>query len=409
MQGMMPAMLVPTSRAFVVLLGALTALTALSIDMSLPALPRLTEVFATTPDKAQLTLSVFLIGFAIGQLAYGPISDRYGRRPVLLFGLVVYTLGGIGCAFAGSIDQLVLCRLLQGLGGCVGRVMGPAIVRDEFHAQKGAQVLSYVTLVMALAPLIAPVIGGYLLVFADWQAIFLALAGFGAIVLVVIATRFAESSKYHDVQATEITTLLRNYGRFLSNRFCLGYALINCFVFAGLFSYISGSSFVFIEVFGLPGHVYGMLFGITAIAFMSGAALNGRLVRRRAPQSVLRAGLAIVLVAGAVMLAVALVAPSAVGVMLAIMIYVFGMAFVFPNATAAAMEPMPRMAGVASSLLGSSQMAIGSLTGYLVNRFYDKTPLAMASGIAAGALLACLTYALLIHRGGAARGRAAPR
>jgi MFS transporter, DHA1 family, multidrug resistance protein len=409
MQGAMPATLAPTSRAFVVLLGALTALTALSIDMSLPALPRLTEVFATTPDRAQLTLSVFLIGFAIGQLAYGPISDRYGRRPVLLFGLVVYTLGGIGCALASSIDQLILCRLLQGLGGCVGRVMGPAIVRDEFHAQKGAQVLSYVTLVMALAPLIAPVIGGYLLVFADWQAIFLSLAAFGAVVLVVIAARFAESSKHHDPQATEITTLLRNYAHFLTNRACLGYALINCFVFAGLFSYISGSSFVYIEVFGLPSHVYGMLFGVTAIAFMSGAFLNGRVVRRKAPQAVLRIGLALVLVAGGAMLAGALLVPSVLSVLLAIMIYVFGMAFVFPNATAAAMEPMPRMAGVASSLLGSSQMAIGSVTGYLVNRFYDKTPLAMASGIAIASLLACLIYVLLIHRGGAARGTIKPR
>jgi MFS transporter, DHA1 family, multidrug resistance protein len=402
----MPATLAPTSRAFVVLLGALTALTALSIDMSLPALPRLAAVFATTPDKAQLTLSVFLIGFAIGQLAYGPISDRFGRRPVLLFGLVVYTLAGIGCALAGSIDQLVLCRLLQGVGGCVGRVMGPAIVRDEFHAQQGAQVLSYVTLVMALAPLIAPVIGGYLLIFADWQAIFVTLAGFGAIVLAVIAARFGESSKHRDAQATQIPTLLRNYRRFLSNRACLGYALINCFVFAGLFSYISGSSFVFIEVFGLPSHVYGMLFGATALSFMSGAALNGRLVRRRAPHAVLRMGLAIVLLAGAVMLGVALAAPSALGVMVAIMIYVFGMAFVFPNATAAAMEPMPRMAGVASSLLGSSQMAIGSVTGYLVNRLYDKTALAMASGIAVAALLACLTHLLLIRRGGAAPGKA---
>src|SRR5229473_5586052 len=310
----MPVMLAPDSRAFVILLGALTALTALSIDMSLPALPRLTIVFATTPDKAQLTLSVFLIGFAIGQLAYGPISDRFGRRPVLLFGLVVYTLGGIGCALAGSIDQLILCRLLQGLGGCVGRVMGPAIVRDEFHAQKGAQVLSYVTLVMALAPLLAPVIGGYLLVFADWQAIFLSLAVFGAIVLIVIAARFAESSKHPDPQATQIPTLLRNYGRFLANRFCLGYALINCFVFAGLFSYISGSSFVFIEVFGLPGHVYGMLFGVTAFALMAGAGLNGRLLRRQPPKTVLRAGLAIVLLGGAAMLTTALVQPSIAGV-----------------------------------------------------------------------------------------------
>jgi DHA1 family bicyclomycin/chloramphenicol resistance-like MFS transporter len=399
----MPIMLAPGSRTFIVLLGALTALTALSVDMSLPALPRLTAVFATTPDKAQLTLSVFLVGFAVGQLAYGPVSDRFGRRPVLLVGLVVYTIGGIGCALASSIDQLILFRLLQGIGGCVGRVMGPAIVRDEFHAQKGAQVLSYVTLVMALAPLIAPVIGGYLLVIADWQAIFVVLAAFGAAVLAVIATRFGESSKYRDPQATQIPRLLRNYGRFLAHRACLGYALINCFTFAGLFSYISGSSFVFIEVFGLPSHIYGILFGVTAFAFMAGASLNGRLVRRRLPNTVLRAGLAIVLLGGTAMLASAILLPSVASVLLSIVIYVFGMAFVFPNATASAMEPMPRVAGVASSLLGSSQMATGSLAGYLVNSFYDRTPLAMASGIAGAAILACLTYLLLIHRSGQPR------
>jgi len=264
-------------------------------------------------------------------------------------------------------------------------------------------VLSYVTLVMALAPLIAPVIGGYLLVIADWQAIFFVLAAFGAAVLAIIAMRFGESSKYRDPQATQISTLLRNYGRFLTHRACLGYALINCFTFAGLFSYISGSSFVFIEVFGLPSHIYGILFGLTAFALMAGASLNGRLLRRLLPKTVLRAGLAIVLFGGAAMLASAIVLPSIPSVLLSIMIYVFGMAFVFPNATASAMEPMPRMAGVASSLLGSSQMATGSLAGYLVNSFYDRTPLAMASGIAAAAVLACLSYLLLIHRSGPAR------
>jgi MFS transporter, DHA1 family, multidrug resistance protein len=405
----MSLMLVPGSRAFVVLLGALTALTALSVDMSLPAMPRLTTVFATTPDKAQLTLSIFLIGFAIGQLAYGPVSDRFGRRPVLLFGLVVYTIGGIGCALASSIDQLILFRLLQGIGGCVGRVMGPAIVRDEFQAQRGAQVLSYVTLVMALAPLIAPMIGGNLLVIADWQAIFLVLAGFGTIVLVVIAARFGESSKHRDPQAMQIATLLRNYAHFLRHRACLGYALINCFVFAGLFCYISGSSFVFIEVFGVPSQIYGILFGVGAFALMTGAGLNGRLLHHRAPQAILRLGLVIVLTGGGAMLLVALIAPSIAGVLAAIVIYVFGIALVLPNATAAAMEPLPRMAGVASSLLGSSQMAMGSLAGYLVNRFYDKTPTPMAAGLAAAALLACLTYALLIRRGGAGPGPAASR
>jgi predicted MFS family arabinose efflux permease len=203
-----------------------------------------------------------------------------------------------------------------------------------------------------------------------------------------------------DPQATQIPTLLRNYGRFLAHRACLGYALINCFTFAGMFSYISGSSFVFIEVFGVPSHIYGILFGVTALAFMAGASLNGRLLRRRLPNTVLRGGVAIVLLGGAATLALAIVAPSVPGVLLSIMIYFFGMAFVFPNANASAMEPMPRMAGVVSSLLGSSQIAAGSLAGYLVNSFYDRTPLAMASGIAGAALLAGVSYLLLIHRSG---------
>jgi DHA1 family bicyclomycin/chloramphenicol resistance-like MFS transporter len=390
-------MLVPGSRGFTILLGALTGLTALSVDMSLPALPRLTTVFATTPDMAQLTLSVFLIGFAIGQLFYGPLSDRFGRRPVLLVGLFLYTLGGLGCAASASIEELVAFRLLQGLGGCVGRVMGPAIVRDAFKAQDGAQILSHITQVVALAPLVAPMIGGYLLVTAGWRAIFLLLGVCGAAILIVTALKFAESSKFRDASATRFGTLLRNYGRFLSHRACLGYMLVNCCVFAGLFSYISGSSFVFIEVFGVSSQIYGVLFGLTAVAFMAGAALNSRLVRRLLPQRLLRIGLVIVLAGGLTLVVCAVLVPSIIGTMLPMMIFVFGMGLVLPNGTAAAMEPMPHMAGLASSLLGSSQMAVGSLAGFLVNSFYDRTPVAMASGIGGAALCACLVYILLIH------------
>jgi DHA1 family bicyclomycin/chloramphenicol resistance-like MFS transporter len=391
-------MLVPGSRAFTILLGALSGLTALSVDMSLPALPRLTAVFATTPDRAQLTLSVFLIGFAVGQLFYGPLSDRFGRRPVLLAGLAIYALGGFGCALSASIDQLVAFRLLQGIGGGVGRVMAPAIVRDAFKAQDGAKILSHITQVVALAPLVAPMIGGLLLAVADWRAIFLVLAACGAAILAATAMTFAETSRYRDASATRLDVLLRNYVAFLSERACLGYMLINCCVFAGLFSYISGSSFVFIEVFGVSSQVYGVLFGLTALAFMVGAAVNARLVRRHPPQRLLRVGILVVLAGGMTLFAGALLVPGIPGVMLPMMVFVFGMGLVMPNATAAAMEPMPHMAGLAASLLGASQMAAGSLAGYLVNRFYDKTPLAMASGIALAALGAFLIHLLLIRR-----------
>jgi MFS transporter, DHA1 family, multidrug resistance protein len=403
-------MLAPGSRAFTILIGALSGLTALSVDMSLPAMPRLTQFFATTPDETQLTLSLFLVGFAVGQLFYGPLSDRYGRRPVLLGGLAIYALGGVGCALSPSIETLVAFRLLQGIGGCVGRVMGPAIVRDEFHAQRGAQILSHVTQVVALAPLLAPMIGGYLLLVADWRAIFFLLAVCGIAILLATSLQFAESSKYRDPSALRLPNLLANWLRFLTNRGCLGYLLIICCVFSGLFSYISGSSFVFIEVFGVPSQVYGLLFGVTALAFMAGATLNGRLVHSVAPQRIVRFGLAINFGGALVLFLLALAAPSIVGIIAPMMVFVFGMGLVIPNATAAAMEPMPRIAGVASSLLGSAQMAAGSLVGYLVNRFYDGTPLAMASGIAGASLAAVLVYLVLIRpiEGGGQSGVSAP-
>ncbi len=275
--------------------------------------------------------------------------------------------------------------------------MGPAIVRDAFKAQDGAQILSHITQVVALAPLVAPMIGGYLLVTVGWRAIFVVLGGCGVAILTVTSLKFAESSRFRDVTATRLGTLLRNYGRFLSHRTCLGYMLVNCCVFAGLFSYISGSSFVFIEVFGVPSEIYGVLFGLTALAFMVGAAVNSRLVRRFPPQRLLSMGLVIVLVGGVSLVLCAIVVPAIATIMLPMMIFVFGMGLVLPNGTAAAMEPMPHMAGLASSLLGSSQMALGSLAGFLVNSFYDRTPIAMASGIGGAALCACLVYLLLIR------------
>lgn len=390
-------MLVPGTRAFTILLGALSGITALSVDMSLPALPRLTEVFATSPETVQLTLSLFLAGFAVGQLLYGPLSDRFGRRPVLLGGLAIYAAGGVGCALSPSIEALVAFRLLQGVGGCVGRVMGPAIVRDEFEARRGAEVLSHITQVMALAPLVAPVVGGYLLDLAGWRSIFATLGACGLAILVATFAQFAESSRYRDPSALRPAALAGNWVRFLTNRACLGHLLIVCCVFAGLFSYISGSSFVFIEVFGVSSQAYGLLFASTALAFMAGALVNARLVRRLPPAPILRAGLAVVVTGGLALLAFAALRPSIPGILGPMMVFVFGIGLVVPNATAAAMEPLPRIAGVASSLLGSAQMAVGSVAGLLVNRYYDGTPIAMATGVAAGALAAALAYLVIIR------------
>jgi DHA1 family bicyclomycin/chloramphenicol resistance-like MFS transporter len=393
-------MIAPGSRGFVLLLGGMGALTALSTDMSVPALPRLAEVFETSADRAQLTLSLFLLGFALGQLAYGPVSDRFGRRPILLFGMTLYTLASIGCVFATSIEQLIVFRLLQGLGGCAPRVMSPAIVRDEFHAERGAQVLSSVVIVMAIAPLVAPTIGGFLVQFFDWRAIFVVLTVAAILVLAAVATQFGESAKYRDVSATRITSILRNYGRFLGNRACLGYTLINCGVFGGMFCYISGSSFVLIDFYGLSPQLYGLFFSLNGLAFMTGSSINRRLLGRHAPQRILSVGLAICMLAGVlILLGAALRLGGPIGIIAPFILYCFGMALVYSNGTARAMEPMPQIAGLASSLLGSTQMLTAAMAGYLVNLFYTGTPVAMAAGLAIAAAAACLCYLAIVPRG----------
>jgi DHA1 family bicyclomycin/chloramphenicol resistance-like MFS transporter len=392
-------MIAPSSRGFVLLLGGMGALTALSTDMSVPALPRLAEVFHTSADRAQLTLSLFLLGFAFGQLGFGPVSDRFGRRPVLLFGLSLYTLASIGCTFATSIDQLIVFRLLQGLGGCAPRVMSPAIVRDEFHAERGAQVLSSVVIVMAIAPLVAPTIGGFLVEFFDWRSIFVVLTVAALLVLAAVATQFAESAKYRDASATRIASIARNYGRFLGNRACLGYTLINCGVFGGMFCYISGSSFVLIDLYGLSTEIYGLFFSLNGLAFMAGSSINRRLLGSHKPQRILRVGLVVCMLAGiAILLCAGLPFGGPAGIIAPFIVYCFGMALVYSNGTARAMEPMPQIAGLASSLIGSSQMLTAAVAGYLVNLFYTGTPVAMTAGIAIAAAVACLCNLLIVPR-----------
>jgi MFS transporter, DHA1 family, multidrug resistance protein len=385
----------PGSLPFTILLGALTAMTAFATDMSLPALPTLTRSFATSPERVQLTLSFFIFGYGGGQLFYGPLSDRFGRRPMLLAGLAVYTLSGFACAWAPSIEVLVAARLVQGLGGCVGPILGRAIVRDHYSGVHAAQMLSYVTLVFALAPMVAPLLGGALLDLFGWPSIFFAFGVFGLLLLIVTWFAFAESLAVPDARALELTRLIAKGRRFFSNRQCVGYMLINSFIFAGLFAYISGSPFVFIGIYGVPAGRFGLYFALSALGIVLGALVNGRLIRRRPPERVLRVGLCLLATAGAVML---LVAVSGWGrpiwFTLAMLAYVFAQGLCMPNAVAAAMEPLPDMAGMGASFLGAVQMLGGSLAGYAVNALYDGTPLPMAAIIAAMATAALLSYYL---------------
>lgn len=382
-------------RFLTFLLAAMTGLTALAIDMSLPAMPQLQHAFGASTASVQLTLSLFLLGFACGQLVSGPLSDRIGRRPVLLAGLGLFTVAGLLCAASPSLPLLVLFRCLQGMGASVGPVISRAVVRDRFASRQGAAVLSQITQIMIVAPLIAPTLGGHLLVHTGWPAIFLVLGGSGAL-LWLACWRWLPETGHPAPQEAARPAVAAGFRGVLSHRASLRHTLTICFSHAGMFAYISGSPFVFIEVFGIARENFGYYFALTAVCLMLGATTNRMSLGRFSPSTLLRRGVFVVF--GAALLLLAAVRAGAGGpisVVAPMMLYLFGLGLVQPNATSAAMAPHRNLAGVASSVIGSVQTLGGAVAGYCVGAFYDHTPLSLAATVA---VLGTLTF-LVRERG----------
>ena len=262
------------------LVTTLVALGPLSTDLYLPSLPTLATVFATDAARVQLTLSVFLAGFAIAQLAYGALSDRFGRRPVMLAGLLIYFLASLACVLATSIEQLIAARFAQAVGACAGPVLGRAIVRDAWGPLEAARALAYVSGAMALAPLVGPALGGVLTVAIGWQANFVLLAVFSGLQVVAVWYWLGETNAHPDPAATQVGRMLENFRILLVDRDYLGCLLGLAFSYSALFAFISGSSFVLIGTYGLSPAVYGLCFGLVVAGFITGTQVAGRLVRR---------------------------------------------------------------------------------------------------------------------------------
>ncbi|HEX8118686.1 MAG TPA: multidrug effflux MFS transporter, partial [Pyrinomonadaceae bacterium] len=286
---------------FTILLAALTALTSLSIDMSLPSMPELQETFHAGVSSVQLTLSIFLTGFALGQVVCGPLSDRWGRRPVLLAGLGLFTLAGLACAGSTSLAMLVAARFVQGAGASVGPVVARAIVRDRFEARRASSVLSQITQVMIVAPLLAPTLGGYLLVRHGWQAIFAVLGVSGALFTLACWRLLPETARAKDESEGVKTPALRDGLRdVLKHRASLRHALTTCFAYAGMFAYVGSSPFVLIDGFGVKEENFGYYFALTALALLVAATVTRSLLKRRTPSLLrLRRGVLILFAAGA--------------------------------------------------------------------------------------------------------------
>lgn len=397
----------PRHAGVAVMVGVAFALLPLSTDLYLASLPGLRRAFGIGVAEVQLTLSVFIAAFALSQLAYGPLSDRYGRRPVLLAGIAIYLVATIACAAAQSIEQLLVARFFQAVGACSGQVIGRAIVRDVYGAQGAARMLGYITAGTALAPVLGPAIGGLLTVAFGWRASFVLLAMVAAGLLLVAVRRLGESNAHPDPRATAVAGLLRNYAAVARDRRFAGYAICVAASYGAVFAWISGSSFIMIEALQVPVAWFGVWFGITVLPYVAANLLTARLVMRVGPVRILRVGVSLAVAAG---LAIAGLALSGVhtlaAVLLPIALYLFATGLNLPCAMAGAIGPFPRLAGTASALMGFMQMTSGALVGIAVGRMHDGTPVPTAVAIAAMTLVIAAGYLFVVPRPAAAAAAA---
>jgi DHA1 family bicyclomycin/chloramphenicol resistance-like MFS transporter len=389
----------PPRRPPLALLIAMVTFGPVSIDIFLPSLPDMTRVFATDVSHVQMTLSVFIAGFALAQLVLGPLSDRYGRRPILLAGIALYLLASLAALAAKSIETLILARLIQSFGACSGPVLSRAIVRDVYPKDEAARTLALMASVFSIAPAVAPILGGGLHVLFDWHANFVVMVIFGITLFIGVWTKLCETNQHLDRHALNLGRMLNTYALLLGHRSFLGYALTGSFVFAGMFCFISVGSFVLIDVLGVRPEHFGFCFAIVVGGLLVGNLATARLSHRFGLQRMVGAGVIIAILSGASLAALSLAHVHTVAAVLIPMIGVFlSSGLVFPNGTAAALAPHGRVAGSASALLGFLQMAVASSAGWLVGRLHDGTTLPMCAMIAAMLAIGALAYVLLVIR-----------
>ncbi|MGO1693105.1 MAG: Bcr/CflA family multidrug efflux MFS transporter [Marinobacter sp.] len=392
-------MLALTSIWTTILLAAAVALGPLATDMYLPALPQIGSDFGSGTSQVQLTLSLYMAGFAIAQLVCGPLADRFGRKPIMIGGFVVFAAASVGCALASNIETLILCRFLQALGGSAGPVLGRAAIRDIYTPREAAKIMALLASIMALAPAVAPTLGGLMVAGLGWHSIFLVLAGYSLIMAVVVTFGIPEPMRPEYRQPLKLRSLLRNYRAIATDVSFLGYTLTNALLFSGLFAFLSGSSFVLIDFLEVPPQKFGLYFTGIVVGYVAGNLAAIRLGSRLVPDQILVRGLFIAVAAGGLMAALALAGVFSVwAVILPQALFMAGTGMVMPQTMAGAMANFPRMAGSASALFGFAQMAVAACAGMLVGHLHDGTSLVMAAIIAICAVCSLASYLILVQR-----------
>jgi DHA1 family bicyclomycin/chloramphenicol resistance-like MFS transporter len=383
-------------RLLIPVLAALTAFGPMSVDMYLPALPSIGRDLGVDEAGVQLTLSAFFLGFGGGQLLYGPIADRFGRRGPLLVGLLVFIVASLGCATAQNLHALIALRFLQAIGGCAGPVLARAIVRDLYHRDHAARVLSLMVLIMGIAPLLAPILGAQLLVFLGWRWIFWVQFGFGALCVAAVLFVIPETLPHERRHQGSAFAMVLRYGALLAHRDYLAYAVSGALVYGGLFAYLTGSPFVFITLYGVSPSRFSLLFGVIVLGLLAVATLNARLVMRYGVDRLLAIGLVAAASSGCLLLAAAVTGWGGLpALFVPLLLFISSIAMVGPNSMAASLGLFPERAGVASALAGMLQFCTGGLVAALLSALSDGTALPMAGVICGAGVLGFLVRRLL--------------
>ncbi len=367
-------------RTMVVLIGCCMMLQPISTDLYLASLPGLTQVFAASISTVQLTLSVWAVAFGTMQLAAGPLSDRYGRRPVLTAGLGLYVAASVACALAPSIGMLIAARLFQAVGCCAVVVVARATVRDVYPPDAGARAVAQASTILAIGPLVGPILGSFLEVRFGFRAAFVVHALLAGSLLAVTLVLLGETNRHLDARATRVSTLLANYRFVLRSPEFGAYTLVGCASYGGLFAFISGSSFILIRVLDVPTAYFGFAFAFCVCGYLAGTLFCRYRLARTSVQRTLRAGAALALASGAAMAGLAVAGIHHWAALLGpAFFYLLAHGVNFPCAQAGCVAPFPRHAGAASGLFGFIVMAVASLTGAWIGATHNGTvyPLAL--------------------------------
>jgi DHA1 family bicyclomycin/chloramphenicol resistance-like MFS transporter len=391
-------MLRPGTFALTALLAMLSALGPLSMDMYLPSLPDIARVLDAPTARVQLTISSYLIGFAVGQMLYGPISDRHGRRPVLLAALALYVASTLVCAVTQSVDPLIGARFLQGIAGSGTIVLARAIVRDLYSGVRAARELSLMGSISAFAPIVAPMIGAILQTAFGWRAIFLTMSAAAVVATVVAARLLPETLRQRSGAPPALFSLFGGYGSVLRHRGFLVYLGILTISYAGLFAWISGASVVLQGVYGLSAVAFGFTFAIGAAGYMVGAAIAARLVVRLGLDRTMGLGVMLLAIGGAALAAVvAAQIHNGIWLVAAMAIYLAGLGLAMPQAMAGALTPFPDRAGTAASLLGLVQQTVAALVAAIVGNYLGRSAWPVTAVVVTAACLTFLLWAFTRH------------